>query len=175
MGWSSQPYAKPPTLEDNGIPFWLDYHLWPGRNGTPYQQLRYRIILGFIWARRPQHYFKVEIPAGGFRVCVLYIRSTMIVKRSIPRFLRIYTFKGSRLQWYAACLASCNYVWMYSSLAPQRLGEFYAYSLFKSLSITGRCSENMNVLAPKSRILQTAPKTQIGDFLENGSNNSDYI
>jgi hypothetical protein len=34
---------------------------------------------------------------------------------------------------------------------------------------------NLNIPAPKSGVLQIGPKIRNGDFLENGSNDFDYI
>jgi hypothetical protein len=38
---------------------------------------------------------------------------------------------------------------MCALLAPEQLDGFYSYSVFKSLSTTGRCQENMKILATK--------------------------
>jgi hypothetical protein len=53
-----------------------------------------------------------------------------------------------------------KYVWMCASLAPQRLDKFYSYSILNSLSIIGRCSANVNILAPKIGILEIGFKTK---------------
>jgi hypothetical protein len=49
------------------------------------------------------------------------------------------------------------YVYTSSSLAPEQLDGLYVYSVFRSLSVTGRCSLNMSILAPKMRALQMIP------------------
>lgn len=41
MGWDCQPHAWPPNLEDQGMSFCLDHHLWPVCHGRPNQQLHY--------------------------------------------------------------------------------------------------------------------------------------
>lgn len=56
------------------------------------------------------------------------------------------------------------YICMYPLPAPERLKGFYLYSVFKSLSVTGRCSANMNILGPKIGALHIGPKTKNGDF-----------
>jgi hypothetical protein len=53
------------------------------------------------------------------------------------------------------------------------MDEFYSYLEFKSLPTLGRCSVNLNSPAPKIEILEIGPKTQNGDFLENGSDDFD--
>jgi hypothetical protein len=46
----------------------------------------------------------------------------------------------------SVCLRVC----MYISLAPEQLDPFYLCSVFKSLSIIGLFSMNMNILAQKN-------------------------
>jgi hypothetical protein len=47
----------------------------------------------------------------------------------------------------------CIYVFMYAcmraSVAPGVLCGFYAYSVFRTFSIPGRCPMNMSILSPK--------------------------
>jgi hypothetical protein len=42
---------------------------------------------------------------------------------------------------------------------PERLDGLYFYSVSKSLSATGRCLENKNIVSPKIKPLQMVPKT----------------
>jgi hypothetical protein len=70
-------------------------------------------------------------------------------------------------------LSVCMQRWLCALLAPQRLDGFYSYLELKSLSTVGRCSVNLNSPAPKLETLERGPKTQNGNFLENGSNDFD--
>jgi hypothetical protein len=57
----------------------------------------------------------------------------------------------------------------------QRLNGFYSYLVLKTLSLVGRCSVNTNILASKIGVLHMSLKTKKGHFLDNGSNNFDYM
>jgi hypothetical protein len=57
----------------------------------------------------------------------------------------------------------------------QLLEEFCSYAVFKSSLFLDRCLVNMTVLAPKIECLQISPKSQNGNFLENGSYDYDRI
>jgi hypothetical protein len=52
--------------------------------------------------------------------------------------------------------------WIWTSLEPQLLDEFYSCLVFNSSFFTGRCMENMNILAPQNRALQTGHKKHNG-------------
>jgi hypothetical protein len=43
-------------------------------------------------------------------------------------------------------------------LMPERVNEFYSYSVFKSVAFIGQCPLNMNNLAQEIRILWMGPK-----------------
>jgi hypothetical protein len=60
------------------------------------------------------------------------------------------------------------HVWVCSSLAVEWLDGFYSYSIFKSVSVIGRCQMNMNIQAPKVGVFQMVPETQNGDIIEDG-------
>jgi hypothetical protein len=65
---------------------------------------------------------------------------------------------------------------MCASLALERFGRFYLYSVFTSLSIISRCFVNINISAPKTGVIQTAQKKEKkrnGNFLENRNIDSD--
>jgi hypothetical protein len=62
------------------------------------------------------------------------------------------------------------YVWLWTSLDPERFDGFYSYAAFKSLIILGHCPLILNIIASKTRVLQIGPRTQTGDFFQNGSN-----
>lgn len=49
-------------------------------------------------------------------------------------------------EWF---LSVCPYECTWLSLAPAWFDEFDLYSLLKSLSISGRCPVNLNILASK--------------------------
>jgi hypothetical protein len=55
---------------------------------------------------------------------------------------------------------------MWALAVTERLdvGEFYLYSVLKSLSITGRCPVNMNITTPKIGALHRYLQIQEGDF-----------
>jgi hypothetical protein len=55
-------------------------------------------------------------------------------------------------EWFLECLLSGVCICL--SLAPEWFDEFDLYSVFKSLSFTGRCSVNVNILASKLGALQ---------------------
>jgi hypothetical protein len=59
---------------------------------------------------------------------------------------------------------------MRASLVTDWLDEFHSYSVFKCISVIGRCVVKMHILAPKISALKMSSKKQNGDFLENGSN-----
>jgi hypothetical protein len=63
---------------------------------------------------------------------------------------------------------------MCASLAPELLDGFYSCSVFKSLSILGRCPVNLNIPYPKQAISRWAPAKN-RDFIENRLNDSDSI
>jgi hypothetical protein len=56
------------------------------------------------------------------------------------------------------------YGWMWASLPPEWLDEFYSYSVFMRLSIMGRCPVNTNILAPKQCPFTAVPKHKIYIF-----------
>jgi hypothetical protein len=62
------------------------------------------------------------------------------------------------------CKHVCMYVCMRTSLAPQRLDEFYSYLVFKSLYLIGRFSLNTNILTPKVWALIEASKHKFSIF-----------
>jgi hypothetical protein len=65
---------------------------------------------------------------------------------------------------------ACMYVCMGTSLAPERLDEFYSCLVFNSLYLIGRFTVNMNIRTLKVEALHRGPQTQIYHFLQRGSN-----
>jgi hypothetical protein len=58
-------------------------------------------------------------------------------------------------------------VWICAALVSERLDKFYWYSICNSSSVIYRCTVNMNILAPKTKVLKMGPpKKSNGDFLE---------
>jgi hypothetical protein len=50
--------------------------------------------------------------------------------------------------------------WMRVTLAHQKLHEFHLYSAHKSSSIQGTCLVNLNVVTPKTLVLEMDPEIQ---------------
>jgi hypothetical protein len=64
--------------------------------------------------------------------------------------------------WMSVCIYGCCL-----SLLPEWLDRFYSYSILKRSSITDKCLENMNTLAPKTCVLHIILKRYNCNFLEN--------
>jgi hypothetical protein len=58
----------------------------------------------------------------------------------------------------------CLSVWMYASAAPEGLGGFRSYSVFKSLCVMGRCPANINILSQKLWTLRMGHKNELEIF-----------
>lgn len=58
------------------------------------------------------------------------------------------------------CMYVCKYVFMCASLVPEWLDRFCSYSIFKSLSVLGRCSANLNFPATEKAVLHMGAKIQ---------------
>jgi hypothetical protein len=56
------------------------------------------------------------------------------------------------------CNVICMDVHMCPLLATERLDGFYSYSVFRSFSVTGQSSVNINILAPKIGVLHRDPR-----------------
>jgi hypothetical protein len=56
------------------------------------------------------------------------------------------------------CLSVCKYLWICTSLAPERLVGFYSHSAFKSLSNIGQYPVNIDNSTPKIGALHKPPK-----------------
>jgi hypothetical protein len=65
------------------------------------------------------------------------------------------------------------HVCMCALLVSEWFDRFYSYSVYKILSVLGRCPVIMNIPSPKIGALQMDPKNQNGYFLGNVSNNLD--
>jgi hypothetical protein len=57
-------------------------------------------------------------------------------------------------------------------MTSEQLGKYYSYSVFKSLSIIGRCPVNTNIPIKKIITLQMGPRIQNGNSVKNSCNNS---
>jgi hypothetical protein len=64
---------------------------------------------------------------------------------------------------------------MCTLIASDCFNEFHSYSVFTILSVLDLCPENINILTPKIRALQMGLRIQNSHFLDNGSNEYDYI
>jgi hypothetical protein len=71
---------------------------------------------------------------------------------------------------YENVFLDCSmYVCMCASSAPEQLDGFYLYSAFKTESIIGPCSVNMNIISKKIGALQIGPKTKEDNFSKKSS------
>jgi hypothetical protein len=61
------------------------------------------------------------------------------------------------------------------SQEPERLDGYYSNLVSESSSVVDLFPVNLNIASPKLGVHQMGCKTLIGDFLENGFNDFDYI
>jgi hypothetical protein len=96
----------------------------------------------------------------------------VMMKRSISSFGRIYgptfwapTTPTEYEKWLLVCRLSIRTsVCMCASLAPERLNEFYSYSVCKCSCIIGRCPVHMHILDHKTMALRWVPKHEMAIF-----------
>jgi hypothetical protein len=107
------------------------------------------------------------------------VHVTVIVKESMLRFWRIYVFSIPEYEKVVsgmptACFYVCKqeYVRHYGTWTVWRI---FLYSAIKGLSTVGRCPMNRNILAQKYGALHRGSQTQNCDFLENRSNDFDWM
>jgi hypothetical protein len=71
-------------------------------------------------------------------------------------------YRDSFILFFSYLYAVCQ---LTSSLAPETSGGFHSYSEFKSFSVIGLCSVNVNIPASKTGALKMGLKDKNGDFI----------